>query len=417
MNNKSNSMWHWITAFMVLLMMFTCTLSSSGFSVMVNAVKVHMGLDGTQSSLIFSIKNLSALCFIFLADKYYKKVGLRFGVFGGFLLGAIAMTTFMLAGKNLMMVYAAAVILGATYAFCMLLPMALIIQAWFKKSRAFAMSIGSAGTGINAMIVTPYLQSVINHEGPAAAFKLLIMIFLVVGVIFVIFTRSKPEDRGLEPYGGYDYAVSASKKGSGILIDKKWTKWFIVCAGILGFVAGPTQQYFILHFNQLGYNSMLVAKAYGIIGVMLIIFKLSFGTLSTKFNFGMVSCSFLAFYIVSCVFAAGSQFIVSPVMVYGACACLGVAGAVTSLGYPNWIADTNPEDYTKCAKNATSAYQGVEVLGSFVPGLILDLTGHYSGFYMLNAFLYLTVLVIVFTAYKSSAASQKEIAAEAPANA
>lgn len=406
--NKQKSIWHWITAVMVLLMMFTCTLSSSGFSVMVNAVKTEIGLSGSQSSLIFAIKNLAALVFVFFADKYYEKVGVRLGVFGGFLLGALAMFVFMLAGDNIVLIYCAAFILGATYAFSMLLPMALIIKAWFNKNRAFAMSIGSAGTGINAFIVTPYLQRTAMNEGVAAAFRFLIFVFLVVGVIFVLIVRATPEERGLEPYGGKDYAVATKGKGTGIQLEQKWTVVFIACAGMMGFAAGPTQQHFILHFNQLGYDSMLVAAAYGIIGIMLIIFKLSFGTLSTKFNFGMVSCVFLAFYVVSCACAAGSQFIVSPVLVYGACACLGVAGAVASLGYPNWVADTNPENYTKAAKNAQSSYQAFEVIGSFIPGLMLDLTGHYTLAYVINGVLFAIVLVIVFRAYSSAKSKKAE---------
>ena len=400
--DKTKSIWHWITAFMVALMMFTCTLSSSGFSVMVNAVKGHIGLTGTQSSMIFTIKNLSALVFVFFADKYYKKVGLRFGVFGGFLLGALAMTVFMLADKNLVMVYIAAVILGATYAFSMLLPMALIMQAWFNKSRAFAMSIASAGTGLNAFIITPMLQRIINSDGPAAAFRVIIFMFLIIGVIFVLLVRSTPAERGLEPYGGKDYAVTAKTKGSGASVPAKYTVWFIICAGLMGYAGGPTQQHFILHFNQLGYDSVMVASAYGIIGIMLIIFKLGFGTLSTKFNFGTISCVFLGFYVVSCICAAGSQFVTSPALVYGACATLGVAGAVTSLGYPNWVADTHPENYAKTAKNAQASYQGLEVLGSLMPGVLLDLTGHYTAAYILNGVIFALVAVIVFIAYSST---------------
>lgn len=412
--DKTKSMWHWITALLVLIMMFTCTLSSSGFAVTVNAIKVAVGLDGVQSSMVFTIKNLSTLLFVFVADKYYKKVGLRIGVFSGFLMGALAMTIFLFSNGNLFMIYTAAFILGGTYAFSMLLPMALIIQAWFKKNRAFAMSIGSAGTGIHAMLVTPYLQSVINSQGLAAALHIIIGMFLVVGTVFVFFIRSKPEDRGLEPYGGNDYAVDNTKKrGSGIQVSRRYTAMFMVCAGLMGFAAGPTQQYFILHFNQLGYDSMLVAAAYSVIGIMLIIFKLSFGTLSTKFNFGIISSIFLGFYVLSCVFAAGAQFITSPVMVYGACALLGVAGAVSSLGYPNWIADTNPEDYTKCAKNAQSSYQGIEVLGSFVPGIVLDLTGHYTGAYIINGILFAIVLVCVLRAYTHSDPQKEEASDEA----
>ena len=163
-----------------------------------------------------------------------------------------------------------------------------------------------------------------------------------------------------------------------------------------------TQQHFILHFNQLGYDSVMVASAYGIIGIMLIIFKLGFGTLSTKFNFGTISCVFLGFYVVSCICAAGSQFITSPALVYGACATLGVAGAVTSLGYPNWVADTHPENYAKTAKNAQASYQGLEVLGSLMPGVLLDLTGHYTAAYILNGVIFALVAVIVFIAYSST---------------
>lgn len=408
MQDKTKSYWHWITALMVLLMMFTCTMGSSGFSVLVNGMKKTAGLTGVQSSLIFTIKNLSCLLFVFVADQYYKKVGLRLGVFGGFLLGALSMFIYMLnsVNVNIIMLYIASVILGATYAFCMLLPMALIIKAWFNKSRAFAMSIGSAGTGINAMIVTPYLQKLIISEGLSAAFRFVIGMFIVVGIIFVLVVRSTPEERGLEPYGGYDYAVAAKKTGSGIVVNKKWIPWFMLCASLLGFAAGPTQQYFILHFNHIGYDSMLVAKAYGVIGVLLVIFKLSFGTLSTKFNFGKVCAVFLFFYVLSCCFAAGSQFIKNPTLVFAATSCLGVAGAVTSLGYPNWIADCHPEDYAKTVKNTQSCYQGIEVLGSFVPGLILDWTGQYTAFYMLNACLYAIVLFIVLTAYVSSSKEQ-----------
>lgn len=400
--DKTKNIWHWITALLVGLMMFTCTMSSSGFSVLVNGVKGHAGLTGTQSSMIFTIKNLTTLLFVFFADKYYKKVGLRFGVFGGFLLGALAMTVFMLADTNIVMIYIAAAILGATYAFSMLLPMALILQAWFNKNRAFAMSIASAGTGLNAFIITPTLQRIINSDGTAAAFRFTIFMFLIVGVIFVLFMRNKPEDRGLEPYGGYAYAAESKGKGSNAQVPRKYTLAFIFCAGLMGYAAGPTQQHFILHFNQLGYDSVMVASAYGIIGIMLIIFKLSFGTLSTKFNFGTISCVFLGFYVVSCICAAGSQFITSPVLVYGACATLGVAGAVSSLGYPNWVADTHPENYLKTAKNAQAAYQGVEILGSLMPGVILDLTGHYTAAYILNGVLFAVVAVTVFVAYSST---------------
>lgn len=407
-----NSIWYWVTALMVFLMMFTCTLTSSGFSVMVNAVKVYAELDGMASSLVFTIKNLSCLCFVFFADKYYKKVGLRFGVFGAFLLGALAMAIFMIADKNIILIYLAAIVAGATYAFGMLLPMALIIHAWFNKMRAFAMSIASAGTGINAMIVTPFLQNLVNTQGTAAAFQFEIFMFLVVGIVFVLLVRGTPEERGLEPYGGANYAMAAAKgKGSGVRIDPKWTILFIVCAAMMGYAAGPTQQYFILDFNQLGYDSMLVAAAYGLLGGMLVVFKLTFGTLSTKFNFGLISCIFLGFYVLSCAFAVGAEFVFSPVMPYGACICLGVAGAVTSLGYPNWIADSSRDDYAKNVKNAQTAYQGFEILGSFVPGLVLDLTGHYTGAYMINGVLFAIVLVVVARAYLSARKSSALIPA------
>lgn len=401
--DKTKSAWHWITALCVALMMFTGTLTSSGFSVMVNAVKEYVGMTGAESSLIFTLKNISALCFVFLTDRYYKKVGLRFGVVGGLLMGALAMTIFMFADKNLIMIYAAAIVAGACYAFAMLLPMALINYNWFNKNRTLAMSIASAGTGLNAMVITPTLQRIVNGQGTAAAFGFEIAMFCIVAVIFGLLVRDTPAERGLEPYGGADYAVATGKgKGSGVVLAKKWTVVFTVCAGIAGFIGGPTQQYAILHFTNLGYDSMMIAGAYGILGGMLIVTKLLFGTLTSKFNLGYVSCIFLGFYVICTATAVSAQFTQATWALYLMMICIGLGGPVISLGYPNWIADTHPKDYAKAAKTAQTAYQAVEILGSFVPGLILDFTGHYTGYYAINCVLYIVVIVLVFSAYRSA---------------
>lgn len=400
---NKKSYYYVVIVLMGLLMMFMGTQTSAGFSLLVNGLKESMGLSGTVSSSLFMVKNISAFLFVFLATKYYDKLGLRLGVTLAFGYAIIAMGVFYLAYsmKSLPVVYVGAVILGAAYAFTMILPMALLIRTWFNKNRAFAMGVASAGTGLSTYLISPRVQSIINNQGLGGAFLFLAAMFAIIGVIFFLFVRNKPSDIGLEIYGGEDYVdEKQGKKAVACTSTAKSAVLIItVLALAMGFVSPPGQQHLVVHFNSVGYDSMMVAKAYAYVGLALLIFKLVVGALSTRVPFGRLSCTFLSCYVISygLIFFGSRMGTVAWIPIVG-CIFYGIAGPICSLGYTNWIADfSTQEDYAKNVKNAQFAYQGAEIIGALLPGVVFDLTGSYGNWYGVAAVV--VIFMILSVAY------------------
>lgn len=404
---KGSSFYYILIVLMGTVMMFVGTQSSAGFSIVVNGLKESIGLSGTASSALFAVKNVAAFVVVFFANKYYEKLGLRLGVSLAFVYGIIAMVIFYFAGTNIVMVYIGAVVLGAMYALTMILPMALLMRRWFNKSRALAMAVCSAGTGLSTFILSPIIQRRISESGIRGAFTFLIIIFAIACAVFLIFTRNDPSEVGLEPYGGEDYVETAkNSKVEKVVVTESVGKailLFTICAGIIGSIAAPAQQHFVLQFNALGYDSALVAAAYSLLGLALLIAKPTLGVLSTKIHFGVLSCFFITLYIVSYIlsFLAGSMPMIAW-LPYVTFIIYGCAGPITTLGYTNWIADfSTKEDYPKKVKNAQFAYQGCEIIGALLPGVIFDITGQYSLWYALAAVLTFIVLLVVARMYMS----------------
>lgn len=411
-NTRKRSYYYVLTVFLGTFMMFLGTQSSAGFSIIVNSLKSTYNLTGTASSFIFTAKNICAFIFVMFANKYYEKLGLRVGIALSYVYGIIGLLILRISNGSLVLIYLAAVFIGAMYAFCMILPMALLIRTWFNKNRALCMAICSAGTGLSTYLLSPLLQKRIAAEGMNGAYNTLMIFFAAGAIVMFLLLRSKPSDVGLEIYGGEDY-VDAGKKGIKKVALSQTNKTavvaFIVCAGLMGFAAPPAQQHLVLHFNAVGFDSMFVAKCYAYVGLALLISKPLLGVLSTKVPFGLLSVIYLVLYIVSFLMAALLVHVSWVPM--AACIIYGIAGPICSLGYTNWVADfSTKEDYSKKVKNAQLAYQGCEIVGSLIPGVIFDVTGSYGGFYIISAVFMVIIIAAVVRFY---AARGKMVAAEA----
>lgn len=411
-NTRKRSYYYVLTVFLGTFMMFLGTQSSAGFSIIVNSLKSTYNLTGTASSFIFTAKNICAFIFVMFANKYYEKLGLRVGIALSYVYGIIGLLILRISNGNLVLIYLAAVFIGAMYAFCMILPMALLIRTWFNKNRALCMAICSAGTGLSTYLLSPLLQKRIAAEGMNGAYNTLMIFFAAGAIVMFLLLRSKPSDVGLEIYGGEDY-VDAGKKGikkaALTQTNKTAVVAFIVCAGLMGFAAPPAQQHLVLHFNAVGFDSMFVAKCYAYVGLALLISKPLLGVLSTKVPFGLLSVIYIVLYIVSFLMAALLANVSWVPM--AACIIYGIAGPICSLGYTNWVADfSTKEDYSKKVKNAQLAYQGCEIVGSLIPGVIFDITGSYGGFYIISTVFMVIIIAAVVRFY---AARGKMVAAEA----
>jgi len=84
---------------------------------------------------------------------------------------------------------------------CSTLP-AVIITEWFTKKRGFALGLTSSGLAVGQLIMVPATLFIIERLGWRTAMATMsIIIMVVVGPLFIFLLRSKPEEKGLKPYG------------------------------------------------------------------------------------------------------------------------------------------------------------------------------------------------------------------------
>lgn len=89
-----------------------------------------------------------------------------------------------------------------------------LINAWCVKRVGFFVGLCMAFTGIGGVIFNPVGSALIasGPEGWRTGYLVFGVIILVVTLPFTLFVvRSKPADKGLEPYGASDIAGAKAK--------------------------------------------------------------------------------------------------------------------------------------------------------------------------------------------------------------
>ena len=77
-----------------------------------------------------------------------------------------------------------------------------IITNWFIEKRGLALGFLMVGSAVGQLILVPVNMFIIERYGWRTSMATLsIIIMVVVGPLFIFFLRNKPEDKGLKPYG------------------------------------------------------------------------------------------------------------------------------------------------------------------------------------------------------------------------
>jgi MFS family permease len=92
---------------------------------------------------------------------------------------------------------------------------------WFVRRRGLAISIAFAGVGVGAIVLLPWLQSIIMTDGWRASCLAMGLLAIFVAAPLNLLVRKKPEDIGLLPDGASQIASAAEKRASNI-VDPVW---------------------------------------------------------------------------------------------------------------------------------------------------------------------------------------------------
>jgi MFS family permease len=98
----------------------------------------------------------------------------------------------------------------------------LFLPNWFVRRRGLAISIAFSGVGVGAILLLPWLQSIIVHNGwRASCWAMGLLVFGVLGPLN-LFVWRRPEDIGLLPDGASRVVGAAEKRDASNVVDPAW---------------------------------------------------------------------------------------------------------------------------------------------------------------------------------------------------
>jgi MFS family permease len=198
-------------------------LHSFGFTVFFLPLSQDLNLSRTSTSLAFSLARAEGAIegpFIgHLLDRYGPKPIMLAAVLlmgAGYLLLSQVNTyaTFLIA-------YLGVISLAHAGGF-MHAPMVLI-NSWFVRRRARAISISSAAFGLGGVLITPLLSVIVQAWGWRWGAVVAGLLFLVIGVPLCLTIRRSPESMGLLPDGDASAEPAEGKKEQAIRSEAEVT--------------------------------------------------------------------------------------------------------------------------------------------------------------------------------------------------
>ena len=194
-----------IVACGIVLTCVPCALVLSCAGIYFEPVSSYFGVPKAAFTMYFSILNLMMMVTLPVAGKMMSKLDLRVMLSACVLLcggACIAMSRF----TAIWQFYITGVTLGIGVAPLIYLAIPTLINAWCAKKVGFFVGLCMAFTGVGGVIFNPIGTALIQTgpEGWRTGYLVFGILILVLALPFTVFVvRSKPEDKGLKPYG-YD---------------------------------------------------------------------------------------------------------------------------------------------------------------------------------------------------------------------
>jgi MFS family permease len=265
---------------------------------------------------------------------------------------------------------------------------------WFTRRRALAISIAFSGAGFGAIVLLPWLQSLIQRDGWRQSCWTLGMVALAVLLPINLLVRRRPEDVGLQPDGEPQGSDGASLSRRSHIADPAWASivwtpgralrtarfWWIAVAYFCGgFVWYAVQVHQTKYLVEVGFSPMQAAWALGLVAIVAVPGQIALGAVSDRIGrelVWMVSCAgFAASYAALLGLAAGPSLLLLYIMILAQ----GMLGyALTGLMGPIVAEIFEGPHYGTIFGLLTIALIGGGAAGPLVAGVAHDLTGSYA---------------------------------------
>lgn len=279
--------YHWVIAFMALLQLLVYAGLVNNFSSYhLIPVTETLGISRTVFSLANSLRSVvSMLCTMF-SGIWIRRFGYRITASVGLATAGLGYVLYAIM-KGLPMLFLGSVLLGISYGFCATAAISRLINGWFQMYRGTVLGLVTAATGIGSTLFGFAQVWAIENVSWRLSFVIGAVAQLGLAVLVYLFVRSKPEDKGLRPFGE-GQVDSATKKNSaprwaGFPMEqlKKRPAFYlmILCAFMSCFCVLSAQYNLVPYFQDCGMSATRASRIYGTMMLFLGFVKLGFGAL------------------------------------------------------------------------------------------------------------------------------------------
>jgi MFS family permease len=263
---------------------------------------------------------------------------------------------------------------------------------WFVRRRALAISIAFSGVGVGAIVLLPWLQSIIvTHGWRASCWAMGLLVIFTAGPLN-LFVRKRPEDIGLLPDGAPRLVTGTEKPVSNI-VDPAWTAvewtlgravrtgrfWWIVVGYFCSLVAWyAVQVHQTEYLIEIGFKPLVAAWSLGIVSVIGIPGQISLGALSDRIGREWIWTAGCAGFAICYAALIALEHSPTTGMLYLMVISQGFLGyALTSVMGPIVAEIFEGPHYGSIFGTITVALIGGGAAGPWVAGIIRDTTGSY----------------------------------------
>jgi MFS family permease len=264
---------------------------------------------------------------------------------------------------------------------------------WFVRRRALAIGIAFAGAGFGAIVLLPWLQSIILAEGWRASCSAIGILVLLVIAPLSLLVWKRPEDIGLRPDGAIAQAASTEARQASNIVDPAWvaTKWTLVRAArtmrfwwiALAYFCGLVAWYAIQvhqtkYLTEIGFTPVVAAWALGAVAVIGIPGQIMLGALSDRVGREWVWTAGCAGFAICYATLIAMEHAPSTALLYVMVFTQGFFGyGLTSVMGPIVAEIFEGPHYGTIFGTITVALMGGGAAGPWIAGAIHDATGSY----------------------------------------
>ena len=330
----------WVVCITCTLLLFiTMGTVSNGFSVYLPYIMDERGLTHAQTSSLVTLRCLTAFLAMLTIGWYYKKVSLRLGVS---IAACCAGLSYLLyaSARTYPLFCVGAAVSGLSYGFGSMIPVSLLMNRWFDRHRALALSICATGSGIATIVLPPVTTALVEHLTMGTAFRIEgAAIFLLAALIFAVL-RSDPAEKDLAPCGHQEAPAgqeTPARKAHGDIPPAAFV--LLAFASLfMGAVANPGFVHLSVLFSGEGFSAGAVAAIISGTGLMLTLGKLLYGETTDHVGGCKSTLLFGAILVAGHVLCCLAFLQSIPLSVLTA-VCMGVGYPIATIGPSVWAND------------------------------------------------------------------------------